>query len=67
MLISLLAWALVTVPAAKVYTCQGSASYAYHTTLKCDDIAWCSTSTKALSKAAATKLGRRSCGRCGGR
>lgn len=49
---------------AAVYICQGSASYAYHATAKCEGLAWCSTSAKALSKAAALKLGRRPCGRC---
>lgn len=64
MLTLLLTWALVTAPPAKVYICQGSASYAYHSTVKCEGLAWCSTSAKALSKAAAVKLGRRACGRC---
>jgi hypothetical protein len=51
-------------PAAKVYICQGSASYAYHRVATCEGLAWCSSSVKALPKAAAVKLGRRPCGRC---
>lgn len=53
-------------PAAppKVYLCQGSASYAYHVSTRCEGLAWCTTSPKALSRAAAVKLGRRPCGRC---
>lgn len=51
-------------PSGTVYICQGSASYAYHATMTCEGLAWCSTSAKRLSKTAALKLGRRPCGRC---
>lgn len=51
-------------PPAKVYICQGSASYAYHVSAKCEGLAWCSSSVKPLTRAAAVKLGRRPCGRC---
>lgn len=60
----LLAWSLATAPPAKVYICQGSASYAFHASARCEGLAWCTRSVKPLTRAAALKLGRRPCGRC---
>jgi hypothetical protein len=47
-----------------VYLCQGGNSYAYHTTPRCDGLAWCTTSLRKATVAAATKQGRYPCGRC---
>jgi hypothetical protein len=49
---------------APVYICQGSASYAYHVSSRCEGLAWCTRSVKPMTRAAAVKLGRRPCGRC---
>ena len=61
----LLSWVVATAPPpAKVYICQGFASYAYHISARCEGLAWCTRTVKALPRAAAVKLGRRPCGRC---
>jgi len=60
----LLAAAPAVKPPAKVYVCQGSASYAYHASARCEGLAWCTSAVKPLTKSAAVKLGRRPCGRC---
>lgn len=59
-----LVWTLATAAPAKVYICQGSASYAFHASARCEGLAWCTRSVKSLTRAAAVKLGRRPCGRC---
>ncbi|GAB3841127.1 hypothetical protein [Hymenobacter jeollabukensis] len=55
---------LLLAPPAKVYVCQGSASYAYHATDRCEGLAWCTKTVAKLPRAQAEKLGRRPCGRC---
>jgi hypothetical protein len=65
----LFALLLVSTPPrpAPVYICQGAASYAYHSSTRCEGLAWCTQSVKKLAKPAAVKLGRRPCGLCVGR
>lgn len=60
----LLASLVLGPPPARVFICQGSASYAYHATERCESLAWCTRTVVALSKPAAVKKGRRPCGRC---
>lgn len=51
-------------PKPAAYLCQGSNSYAYHSTTHCEGLAWCTTDTKKMTEAQAKKLGRYPCGRC---
>lgn len=54
-------------PAARpplVYMCQGSRSYAYHSSARCEGLAWCTTPLRTATRAAAEKQGRYPCGRC---
>jgi hypothetical protein len=60
----LLASMLLASPPARVYVCQGSASYAYHATDRCEGLAWCTRPVVRLTKAEAVKKGRRPCRRC---
>ena len=47
-----------------VYLCGGSRSFAYHTSPRCEGLAWCTTSLRKVTVAAATKQDRYPCGRC---
>jgi hypothetical protein len=47
-----------------VYLCGGSRSFAYHAAPGCEALAWCTTSLRKATVAAATKEGRYPCGRC---
>ena len=62
--LSLLRLALGPAAPPKVYICQGSASYAYHASARCEGLAWCTREVKPITKAEVVKLGRRPCGRC---
>ena len=47
-----------------VYLCGGSRSFAYHSSPRCEGLAWCTTSLRKATVGAATKQGRYPCGRC---
>lgn len=50
--------------AQRVYLCQGSRSFAYHASPRCEGLAWCTTTLRRATPAAAAKQGRYPCGRC---
>jgi hypothetical protein len=47
-----------------VYLCMGGNSYAYHATARFEGLAWCTTTLRTSTRAAAQKQGRYPCGRC---
>ncbi len=53
-------------PAAsvKVYVCEGSSAYAYHTSASCTGLGWCNHAISAVTVAKAKSMGRYPCGRC---
>ncbi len=51
-------------PKPAAYVCQGSNSYAYHASTKCEGLDYCTRDVKKMTEAQAQKLGRRPCRRC---
>jgi hypothetical protein len=47
-----------------VYLCGGSRSFAYHAAPDCEGLAWCTTSVRKATVAAAKKESRYPCGHC---
>lgn len=56
--------AIRPVASNNVYICDSKSAYAYHSTVSCTGLSWCTHTVNSVSVAKAKKMGRYPCSRC---